>query len=408
MEFLDYQLDVPEEQKQIQVTARKFALEVLRPAGKALDKMAPEVVCARNSLLFDVLNKAHELGFTRLGGPVEMGGMGASLETQRMVLEELSYGSVGLASVILLSAFPPEAALASGNPELIEEIARPHFAGKPIKVGAWAITEPDHGSDMLGASHDSLRGKGPMQVVARLDGDSWVLNGQKSSWVSNGPIAEQAVLFCQIESGTNLAQGGVFVLPLNLPGISKGKALDKHGVRSLPQGEIFFDDVRVPRRYNVVTPDNYKNYLDTTLTAFNASVGVVCAGFARAVFEETLNYTRSRVQGGRSIYEHQSVRARLFKMFSLMQAMQSLSRNVYVHNQAAMAQGRTGLLHHSIASKVFCSDSAYEVAKLGFQLHGGNGMTKEYIVELFLRDAAAFTIADGENAFLSLIGAGML
>jgi alkylation response protein AidB-like acyl-CoA dehydrogenase len=409
MEFVEYDLTLSDEQREIRNTARKFASEVLRPVGFALDKMAPDAMTASGSPFFGVLRQAHELGFDRMSGDPELGGLGASPLTQQIVLEELSYGNAGLAGSILLSAFPPEAAMATANPELIEEFAAPHYAGTgKQRIGAWAITEPDHGSDTLGLVRPELRVKGPGQLIARPDGDSWVLSGQKSAWVSNGPVATHAVLFLHLEPKSGLERGGVCILPLDLPGISRGKPLDKHGLRSLPQGPIFFDDVRLPRRYMVVEADAYSTYLDLTLTAFNAGVSAMGAGIARAAFESALAYTKERVQGGRLIFEHQSVRARLFRMFSLVQAAESLSRNVYVYNLSRLHDGQPAPLHHSIAAKVFCTDAALEVATLAVQLHGGNGMTKEYSIEMLLRDATACTIADGENAFLSQVGASML
>ena len=114
------------------------------------------------------------------------------------------------------------------------------------------------------------------------------------------------------------------------------------------------------------------------------------------------------MQGGRPIFEHQSVRARLFRMFTLIQAARSLSRGAWVYNLTQIEQQKPAQLEHSIASKVFCTEAALEVATLAAQLHGGIGMSREYPVEMFLRDAAAFTIADGENAFLSQIGASLL
>jgi alkylation response protein AidB-like acyl-CoA dehydrogenase len=305
MEFVEYDLTLSDEQREIRNTARKFASEVLRPVGFALDKMAPDAMTASGSPFFGVLRQAHELGFDRMSGDPELGGLGASPLTQQIVLEELSYGNAGLAGSILLSAFPPEAAMATANPELIEEFAAPHYAGTgKQRIGAWAITEPDHGSDTLGLVRPELRVKGPGQLIARPDGDSWVLSGQKSAWVSNGPVATHAVLFLHLEPKSGLERGGVCILPLDLPGISRGKPLDKHGLRSLPQGPIFFDDVRLPRRYMVVEADAYSTYLDLTLTAFNAGVSAMGAGIARAAFESALAYTKERVQGGRLIFAH--------------------------------------------------------------------------------------------------------
>lgn len=95
-------------------------------------------------------------------------------------------------------------------------------------------------------------------------------------------------------------------------------------------------------------------------------------------------------------------------MFSLVQASRALSRAVYVHNLTRLAAGEPAPLEHSIASKVFCTDAALEVATLACQLYGGNGMAREYPVEMFMRDATACTIADGENAYLSQLAAAML
>ena len=113
MEFVEYDLTLSDEQCEIRDTARKFATEVLRPIGIEVDKMASEAVTASGSPLFGVLRHAHELGFDRMSGEPDQGGLGASPLTQHIVLEELSYGNAGLAGSILLSAFPPEAAMAA-------------------------------------------------------------------------------------------------------------------------------------------------------------------------------------------------------------------------------------------------------------------------------------------------------
>ena len=132
------------------------------------------------------------------------------------------------------------------------------------------------------------------------------------------------------------------------------------------------------------------------------------AGLARAAYESALGYTRERVQGGRPIFEHQSVRSRLFRMYSLVQASRSLSCHVYVRSATLLQRGEAAPLQDSIASKVFCSRAALEIATLGVQLHGGVGMTQEYPAEMFLRDAASLTIADGENELLAQMGGALL
>jgi alkylation response protein AidB-like acyl-CoA dehydrogenase len=409
MDFLEYDLTITDEQRELQQSAHKFAAEVLRPAGIELDRMTPEEVVAPESPLHGVYRQASELGYNRTLAPAELGGLGLDPLSRYLVSEELSWGSMGLGGVIFLASNCADVALAVANPAAIEEFTLPYYATTDGSVcGCWAITEPDHGSDTVSAVVPGMEVKTPGQITARKDGDDWILNGQKSAWVSNAPIATHAMVNVQIAGAKGFDECAVFLLPLDLPGVSKGPPLDKHGARSLPQGEIFFDDVRLPSRWMIVEPADYTASLQVHLTAFNAGVGCGTTGLARAAYECTLAYTKERIQGGKPIFEHQSVRARLFRMFSLVQACRTLSRGVYVYNMTRLERGEPAALHHSTASKVFCTNAALEVATLAVQLHGGNGMTKEYPVEMFLRDATSLTIADGENAMLAQIGASML
>jgi alkylation response protein AidB-like acyl-CoA dehydrogenase len=409
MDHIDYDIDLTPEELELKASAHKFAENVLRPVGIQLDRMTPEEVTAPDSPLFDVLRQASELGFNRLGAPEEMGGANLSPRASTLVSEELAWGCMGLAGVIGLSSTHASIAMALGSEEIIEEFSRPFFECTDGSIiGCWAVTEPDHGSDTLGVMQPEMVVKAKGQLIARKDGDDYILNGQKSAWVSNGPIATHAMLNVHLDPDSKLDQGGICLLPLNLPGVSRGKPLNKHGVRSMPQGEIFFEDVRIPKRYMLLDQTAFAPYMNIHLAMFNAGVGVIATGLARAAYEAAYDYTKNRVQGGKPIIEHQSVRARLFRMFTLLQTCRSLSRGVSIYNRTATGRGLAVRLEHSIASKVYCTNSALEIATLGVQLHGGNGMSKDYPCEMFLRDATAMTIADGENAYLTQLAASLL
>ncbi len=371
--------------------------------------MTPDEATAPDSPLFDVLKQATELGFNRMGAPEEMGGTAVTPRAATLVNEELAWGSMGLAGAIGLSSTPANIAMALGNEEIVEEFARPFFenTGGSI-IGCWAVTEPGHGSDTLGVMQPEMVVETKGQLIARKDGDEYILNGQKSAWVSNGPIATHAMLNVHLDPGSKLDHGGICLMPLSLPGVSRGKPLDKHGVRAMTQGEIFFDDVRIPKRYMLLDQTAFAPYMNIHLSMFNAGVGTLVTGLARAAYEEAYNYAKNRIQGGKPIIEHQSVRARLFRMFTLLQTCRTLSRGVSIYNGTAMRRGVPVRLEHSIASKVYCTNSALEIATLSVQLHGGNGMTKEYPCEMFLRDATAMTVADGENAYLTQLAASLL
>jgi alkylation response protein AidB-like acyl-CoA dehydrogenase len=274
--------------------------------------------------------------------------------------------------------------------------------GQARFIGCWAITEPDHGSDTLMAGtpefHDP-RIKG--NLFARRDGDDYVLRGQKSAWVSNGTIATHALTFLSLDPTQGMAGGGVAVVPLALPGITRGKPLDKMGQRALNQGEIFFDDVRLPARYMLTDASLYEMTLDLTLAFANAAMGAIFTGVARAAYEAALAYTTERVQGAKRLCEHQLVQKRLVDMFTRVEACRQLSRAAMVYNLATVPPAT----EYSIASKTFCTEAALEVTSSALQLFGGNGLSREYPIEKLFRDARASLIEDGSNDILALVAA---
>lgn len=402
-------IDVPKEYEALRASAHRFAKEVMRPAAIELDSLAdPKDVIAKDSPLRRVLKQAYRLGYHVASIPVAMGGLGLDPLASHILNEELAWGSVDLALAIGCAGFPASVAASSGNADLYETFVKPYVEDREAAfIGCWAITEPNHGSDhvMVGTPeyHDpKVRG----EVVARADGDYYIIKGQKSSWVSNGTIATHAALYLRIASESpnatpGMSGGGVAVLPLNLPGVSKGKPLNKLGQRALNQGEIFFDNVRIPRHYMVVTSDTYEQNTTATLTGANGGMSTAFTGLARAAYEAALEYSKGRIQGGRPICEHQLVQKRLFEMFTKVEACRALSRAVTVYNSSS---GKPSL-QHAIAAKTFCTQAAFEVTSDAVQIFGGNGLSKEYPVEKMFRDARASLIEDGTNDVLSLAGA---
>jgi alkylation response protein AidB-like acyl-CoA dehydrogenase len=402
MPLADIEVGLSPQERAVRDAVHKFAEEVLRPAGTALDRIAdPCDVIAPTSPLWRVFERYRELGLDELeAGAGEL----SPVERARLrflVNEELGWGDSGLAIGLGVAGFHRFFALLSGRPALIERFAGPGSR----EIGCWAVTEPDHGSDTLAVTeahfHDArLR----PNCVARREGPDWVIRGQKSAWVSNGTIATVAALFCTIDPSEGFQGGGVCLVPLDLPGVSRGRPIDKLGQRALNQGEIFFDGVRVPGDFMVVGKELYAGAVESVLTMANAAMGTIFVGVARAALEHALAYARERIQGGRPIFEHQSVRARLFRMFAQVEAARSLARRVMLHNSSVSP----ALLHYSIASKVFCTSTAFEVASAALQVFGGNGLVREYPIEKLLRDARASMIEDGCNEVLSLVGAAKL
>jgi alkylation response protein AidB-like acyl-CoA dehydrogenase len=402
--YLDLNLQLTEEQIAFKESVHRFAREVLRPRAAELDRCPdPNDVIARDSPLWDVLRQAYRLDYHKVMLPPEVGGLGLSGLEQHIFLEELGWGSADFAIAIGVAGFPFSTVAAAGSPALIEEIVRPFACDQTARyIGCWAITEPDHGSDTLIAGtpefHDP-RIKGTL--FARRDGDDYVLRGQKSAWVSNGTIATHALTFLSLDPSQGMAGGGVAVIPLDLAGITRGKPLDKMGQRALNQGEIFFDDVRLPGRFMLAGAEVYEMTLDMTLALANAAMGAVFTGVARAAYEAALVYTTERVQGGKRLCEHQLVQKRLVDMFTRVEASRQLSRAAMVYNHATLPPAT----QYSIAAKTFATEAALEVASSALQLFGGNGLSREYPIEKIFRDARASLIEDGSNDVLALVAA---
>jgi alkylation response protein AidB-like acyl-CoA dehydrogenase len=312
----------------------------------------------------------------------------------------MGWGDAGLAISLGVAGFHKMFALMSGRPALVERFGGPDNRD----IGCWAVTEPDHGSDSLTVTERHFGDpRLKANCIAERAGDEYVVRGQKSAWVSNGTIATVAALFCTIDPSQGFKGGGVCVVPLDLPGVSRGKPLDKLGQRALNQGEIFFDDVRIPADYMVVGSDAYATVVEGVLALANAAMGAIFVGLGRAALEHALAYAKERVQGGVPIFQHQSVKARLFKIFAQVEAARALAWRVMLYNST-----NPPLVQYSIASKVFGTSTAFDSASAALQIFGGNGLSREYPIEKLLRDARAAMIEDGCNDVLSLVGAAKL
>jgi alkylation response protein AidB-like acyl-CoA dehydrogenase len=401
MALADLEVSLTNEERAVRDTAHRFAQDVMRPAGAMLDRLPdPAAVIERSSVLWSVFERYWELHLDVLDSfgsdltPVD------HARLRFLIAEEMGWGDSGLAISLGVSGFHKIFARMSGRPALLERFGSPENRD----IGCWAVTEPDHGSDSLTVTEPHFGDpKLKANCIARRDGDHYVIEGQKSAWVSNGTIATVATLFCTVDPSQGFKGGGVCLVPLDLPGVARGKPLDKLGQRALNQGEIFFDHARIPADYMIIGPEGYSTVVEAVLTLANASMGAIFVGLARAALEHALEYAKQRVQGGVPIFQHQSVKARLFKIFMQVEAARSLAWRVMLYNSS-----NPPLIQYSIASKVFCTTTAFEAASAALQIFGGNGLSREYPIEKLLRDARASMIEDGCNDVLSLVGAAKL
>jgi len=386
-----------EMEQSVQDAAHRFAENVMRPAAAKLDRLSAEALVAPGSDLWNVLQQSAGLGLT-MTTLLELPG----LERARLMMiasEELAWGDGGLAGAILVNNFPGMYSAIAGRMDMVA-----YCEGK---LGCWGITEPDHGSDMLDADGALLAADGAYgrpNCVARIDGDKVVINGQKAAWISGAMTAQVCALYTHAEIDGKVRPGLVIIVPMDLPGVTRGKPLEKLGLRSLNQGELYFENVVVPFSNVIAGPDNYADMVYHTLAEANVHVGCTAVGIARAAYEHALAYAHTRRAGGKKIAQHQQVQHRLFHMFRKVEAARALVRRVATYNATAPLPALQG----SAAAKVHATQTAFEVASEALQIFGGNGMSLEYPLEKLLRDARAMLIADGCNEVLAMKGGSLL
>jgi len=407
MGYLELDLTISDEVKAMYETVKKFAMEVMRPAGIELDKLVdPADVITPGSKMWDVIKTYRELGLHKAGVPKAFGGLAEDMDPKvgPLIAQEMGYGDAGLTICLGVSAFPITFAAMSPEPEL-QQLVRDYCGDTEGKIiGCWAITEPDHGSDWIMSTLPSFDDpRCAPQVKAVLKGDEYIINGQKSAWVSNGTIATHAALHVSLDPSKGMQGTGLAVVPLDLPGITRGKPLDKIGQRPLNQGEIFFEEVKLPKKYMIITDGAIMSAVaKMILTSANGGMGLSFVGLAQAAYDEALKYAKERIQGGVPIFEHKNIKLQLFEMFIKVEAARGFARRMAAYN-AAMAPNGSAL--HAVAAKVLSTRTAFEVASEAIQVFGGNGLSKEYIIEKLFRDAKAAMIEDGENNALSIAAA---
>ncbi len=412
--FLDLD-DLSDEDQFIKEQVHKIAFEVVRPASVQLDRMAPGERILEGSPYYAVMNRLKSLGYHKLFLPPEYGGGEGEVTpiTLAVVLEELGWGSLGLATSFLVDMMPFLTIAYFGNDDLKEKYLKPWIDDEVGAYhGCWAITEPDHGSDYLTVRGQKEKYSPKGQLIATQANSGWILTGQKSAWVSSGPVATHAAVHAQAGADGDLHHSFFAIVDLSSEGVRKGKVQDMLGVKDDPQGEIFFDEVFVPAENILVAPSPiYPVFGDQLLCVTSASIANVAVGLARAAFEEALNHSRTRMQGGGPISDHKNIKLTLYSMFEKIETARAYARkaNYHVRNHALLGfqGGSTGASpRHTRTAQIYAKRIAFEVAHDAIQVLGAFGLSRESIAEKLFRDARCLLIEDGTLEILAFDAVG--
>jgi acyl-CoA dehydrogenase len=321
--------------------------------------------------------------------PVEEAAAGRGPSSESMMLLPIielcrcSPGIVGSMGVSL--GLAAGTIMSRGTPEQKERWALDLLTAE--KVGAWAITEPDSGSDAIGA----------MRSTARRDGEGYVLNGSKT-FITNGPYADTIIFYCKLDEGNPWRERKVltFVLDRGMQGLEQSPPLRKMGFHSSPTGELFLTDVRVgPDRLlgGEGDADAGRQSAKANFVTERAGIAAMALGVIEECLAVSVEYAKTRVQFGQPIGEFQLIQLKLAKMEVARLNVENLVFRV-IEMQAA---GRTPTLAEASAMKLYAAQAATDVALEAVQLFGGNGYMAEFRVEQLARDAKSFQIYAGTD-----------
>jgi acyl-CoA dehydrogenase len=368
--------DYSEEQKALVQTARDFTRKEIIPVAGQLDEEGtfPREICQR----------AWETGLMNCEIPESLGGLGLSCLDYSLVLEELSYGCVGVNTTVagnMLGAMP---ILVAGT-EAQKKSYLGRLLAKPI-FAAYCCSEPDAGSDVAG-----------LKSKYRKDGSGFLLTGQKR-WITNGGVADFYTVFARVE-GTERHKGiTCFVVDRNLPGVSVGKKENKMGQRASNTTDVLFEDVRLgPENVIGVEGEGFKIAM-RTFDRTRPWIAAGAAGVIRRAMDESRNYALERKTFGVPIAQHQAIQFMLAEM-----AIAYETTRLLCHKAAwSIDQGLPDSIVSSYA-KAYGADAAMRVTTDAVQIFGGYGYTKEYPVEKLMRDAKLLQIYEGTSQIQRMV-----
>jgi len=369
--------DLSEEHRMIQQSIRRFCEKELDPIAAEIDE--------EERFPMAVYRKLGQEGFLGTLVPEEYGGTDSGLMSMYIIKEELcrSVAAMGMSVAIctlnfchFISRF--------GTEEQKRKYIQPVASGE--KIAAYGLTEPNAGSDSLG-----------IQTRARLDGDSFVINGAKT-FITNAPIADYFVVVTRTSGDRTIHGGTNFILERGMAGLSTGEQFKKLGMRCSPTGEIFMDDLRVSADQVLGRVDQGYQDMFTTLNAERALAAATATGIAQACFEASVRYARERVQFGRPIGQFQFIQGMLAEMGTNIEVARS-----FAHKVVWLYEQGKPIRHEAAMAKLFASGMAVKCALDAVQIHGGYGYLKEFPVERYLRDAKLGEIGGGTSEVQKIV-----
>jgi butyryl-CoA dehydrogenase len=365
---MDFSLS--EDQELIRKTVKEICQEEFAPKADRVDQ--------EGKFPWENVKKLASYDLMGIPVPEEYGGLGYDFLTWTIVGEEISTACTTTGAIFganMLCIYP---LMIFGNQQQKEKYLIPLAKGE--KIGAFGLTEPNAGSDA-----------GGIQMEARKDGDSYLLNGTKI-FITNAGEADIYIILAKTDKERGARGMSAFIVEKGTSGFSFGKNEEKMAYKALPNRELIFEDCRIPAENLLYKENRGFRVAMQTLDLGRIGMGIGAVGLANAAYREAIKYAKQRVQFDRPISSFQAIQFMLADMATEIEAARLLVL------KAAYLKDR-GERFESFAAmgKLYASEVVMRVVNKAVQIHGGYGYCKDYPVERYFREAKLFEIVEGTS-----------
>jgi acyl-CoA dehydrogenase len=380
-----------DEQRSWQMAARKFAAEEIRPISLQRDAIAT----ARETFDWEIIKKGSKLGFRTLAVPKQWGGHGTDFVTQALVMAELAKADSAIAKTFSQNWKWSHLISRACTEEQKERFLKPFVADDTFLLGK-GITEPTAGSDnRLPPEGDAKAG---LKLKAERRGDEWVLNGEKA-FIANAPVGKLFFIDARTDPTVPVRQGTtMFLVPRDTPGFRIGKVFNKSGWRFYQNGEMIFENARVPHA-NVV--GEVGGAVRKTGGAGGDTTGgdlfgdlelaANALGICDDACETAMHYVKTAKQGGQALCAQQNVQLQINKMFMLTEALRSFVMRIAWEHDMKIHSCNAGLAMN------YSTDAVQEVTELYMAVRGVHGCHMDAHTDKLVRDSIIWSHLAGDS-----------
>ncbi|ACN14185.1 Acd4 [Desulforapulum autotrophicum HRM2] len=366
-----------DEQLMIQSMVREFSRKVV--AATAAERDQTKEFPWKN------FKQMGELGLMGMMIPTEYGGEGADAVSYVLALSEIAYSCASTSVVMSVqNSIVCESINRFGTEEQKQTFLVPLAQGEII--GAFALTEPDAGSDPVSQTTTAVR-----------DDNNYVINGTKR-FITSGKNSRAVIVTAKTDETARHKGISAFLVAKDTPGLIVGHMEDKMGLRASDTTDLIFENCRVPASALLGNEGDGFKIAMAGLDSGRIGIAAQSLGVAQAALDASVKYAKKRKQFGKAIANHQGIRWQIADMATQIEAARQL-----VMSAASMKDRKENYTTQASMAKLFASEMVNQVTARAIQIHGGYGFTKDYPVERFYRDARVFTIYEGTSEIQRIV-----